>query len=280
MKALACGRPRQLRQPLSRLQVPDIRAEAIRQGLVAEISATTIWRWLAEDALRPWAHRSWIFPRDPDFARKAGVVLDLSRAARLEALADGPEIDPGSAPGVRVPMRVHRRCGAVDAELLVRVRREVTDRVDRDPELERDQLLRHASREALERGALAGGQRPRVGLWRSPHERGPSRRRWRRALAGPVGPFPGRLASFRCLSGGISGRFSGHSGRPSRVPRTPAGLGCSVRCHFGTFAGVCVGRERAPRARPQERSTPPPPPAFARADHRSAPGATLPRLGV
>lgn len=77
MKALACARPRQLCLPLARLHVPDIRAEAIRQGLVAEISGTTIWRWLSEDALRPWAHRSWIFPRDPDFERKAAVVLDL-----------------------------------------------------------------------------------------------------------------------------------------------------------------------------------------------------------
>ena len=77
MKAIACARPRQLCLPLARLHVPDIRAEAIRAGLVAEISGTTIWRWLSEDALRPWAHRSWIFPRDPDFARKAAVVLDL-----------------------------------------------------------------------------------------------------------------------------------------------------------------------------------------------------------
>ncbi len=77
MKAIACTPPRQLELPFSRLQVPDIRAEAIRAGIVAEISGATIWRWLADDALRPWTHRSWIFPRDPDFARKAGVVLDL-----------------------------------------------------------------------------------------------------------------------------------------------------------------------------------------------------------
>ena len=77
VKALACARPRQLRLPLARLHVPDIRSEVISQGLVADISGTTIWRWLSEDALRPWAHRSWIFPRDPDFERKAAVVLDL-----------------------------------------------------------------------------------------------------------------------------------------------------------------------------------------------------------
>ncbi len=77
MKAIACTPPRQLELPFSRLHVPDIQAEAVRQGVVAQISGATIWRWLSDDALRPWTHRSWIFPRDPDFARKAGAVLDL-----------------------------------------------------------------------------------------------------------------------------------------------------------------------------------------------------------
>jgi hypothetical protein len=44
---------------------------------VTDASATTIWRWLHHAALKPWQQRSWIFPRDPDFAAKAGVVLDL-----------------------------------------------------------------------------------------------------------------------------------------------------------------------------------------------------------
>jgi hypothetical protein len=56
---------------------------------VAEISGTTIWRWLSEDAIRPWRHRSWIFPRDPDFAAKAGVVLDLYQR-RFEGEPLGP----------------------------------------------------------------------------------------------------------------------------------------------------------------------------------------------
>jgi len=47
------------------------------RGMVAPISGTTIWRWLDQDALRPWQHRSWIFPRDPPFEQKAGRVLDL-----------------------------------------------------------------------------------------------------------------------------------------------------------------------------------------------------------
>ena len=63
--------------------MPDIRAEVLRRGLVAEISEATIWRWLADDAIAPWRHRSWIFPRDPDFEAKAGRVLDLY-AGRFE----------------------------------------------------------------------------------------------------------------------------------------------------------------------------------------------------
>ena len=77
IKALACELPVEHRQPLSRLSVPEIRREALRRGLVASIGTTTLWRWLAQDAIRPWHHRSWIFPRDPNFEPKAGRILDL-----------------------------------------------------------------------------------------------------------------------------------------------------------------------------------------------------------
>ena len=58
-------------------------------GIVAKISGTTLWRWLSQDALRPWRHRTWIFPRDPNFARKAGRVLDLYQR-RWRGTALGP----------------------------------------------------------------------------------------------------------------------------------------------------------------------------------------------
>jgi transposase len=77
VKALACELPIKLGLPLSRLSIEEIRQHVIAQGLVAEISGATLWRWLSSDALRPWQHRSWIFPRDPNFAAKAGPVLDL-----------------------------------------------------------------------------------------------------------------------------------------------------------------------------------------------------------
>ena len=77
VKALACELPHTLGLPLSRLSIQEIRQHVISQGLIAEISGATLWRWLSSDALRPWQHRSWIFPRDPNFADKAGPILDL-----------------------------------------------------------------------------------------------------------------------------------------------------------------------------------------------------------
>lgn len=77
VKALACELPHTLRLPLSRLSIEEIRQHVISQGLIAEISGATLWRWLSSDALHPWRHRSWIFPRDPNFADKAGPILDL-----------------------------------------------------------------------------------------------------------------------------------------------------------------------------------------------------------
>jgi hypothetical protein len=77
VKALACELPHQHGLPLSRYSGRDLAREVARRGLVASISGRTIWRWLDQDAIRPWQHRSWIFPRDPNFQVKAERVLDL-----------------------------------------------------------------------------------------------------------------------------------------------------------------------------------------------------------
>jgi hypothetical protein len=88
VKALACELPHRLGLPLSRLSLADIRQEVMAQGIVAQVSGTTLWRWLSADALRPWQHRSWILPRDPDFAAKAGRILDLYASSEFVISAD------------------------------------------------------------------------------------------------------------------------------------------------------------------------------------------------
>ena len=75
VKAVACEPPAK-GAPLSRRSVADVHRLVIERG-ISDASASTIVRWLREDAIRPWQYRSWIFPTDPEFAVKAGRVLDL-----------------------------------------------------------------------------------------------------------------------------------------------------------------------------------------------------------
>lgn len=77
VKALACELPARCGVPLAQWSRAELQRAVLAQGLVAEISGTTIWRWLTADAIQPWRVRSWLFPRDPAFATKAGRVLDL-----------------------------------------------------------------------------------------------------------------------------------------------------------------------------------------------------------
>ncbi len=74
--ALACALPAESGVPLSRWSCPDLARELAARCQIA-VSASTIGRWLAADALKPWQHRSWISVRDPEFAAKAARVLDL-----------------------------------------------------------------------------------------------------------------------------------------------------------------------------------------------------------
>ncbi len=106
---LACEIPANIGLPLSRFSSNDIARHAQRSGLVASISASTIWRWLHEDAIRPWQHRCWIFPRDPDFQRKAERILDLyERRWQGEPLrADEFVISTDEKTSIQARLRIH-----------------------------------------------------------------------------------------------------------------------------------------------------------------------------
>jgi DDE superfamily endonuclease len=76
VKAVACELPATHGLPLSRFSRAELHRLVIERG-VTDASASTIWRWLHDDAIKPWQTKSWIFPRDPNFACKAGRTLDL-----------------------------------------------------------------------------------------------------------------------------------------------------------------------------------------------------------
>jgi hypothetical protein len=108
VKAVACEPPAQ-GAPLSRRSVADVHQLVIERD-ICDASPTTIVRWLREDAIRPWQYRSWIFPTDPDFAVKAGRILDLY-AGRWE----GELLHPGDMvisadekPSIQARRRIHQ----------------------------------------------------------------------------------------------------------------------------------------------------------------------------
>ena len=74
--AMACEAVAETELPISRQSVADLTCRA-QKALGKPISASTVWRTLHEDAIKPWQYEHWIFPRDPLFAEKAGRVLDL-----------------------------------------------------------------------------------------------------------------------------------------------------------------------------------------------------------
>ncbi len=109
LKALACELPAESDVPLAKWSCPDLAAEAARRGVVAAVSASSVRRWLAADAIKPWQHRSWIFPRDPDFAVKAGRVLDLyARTFDGAELGDDDYVlSADEKPAVQARQRIH-----------------------------------------------------------------------------------------------------------------------------------------------------------------------------
>jgi len=108
VKAIACELPRAYGLPVSRFSRAELHRLVIERGLT-EASASTIARWLGEDALKPWQYRSWIFPTDPAFLEKAGPVLDL-----YQGRWEGKLLHPGDfvicadeKPSIQARRRIH-----------------------------------------------------------------------------------------------------------------------------------------------------------------------------
>lgn len=77
VRALACQLPAESGTPLSRWSAPELAREVVARAIAGAISASTVRRWLKQDALKPWQYQSWIFIAGPAFRSKAERVLDL-----------------------------------------------------------------------------------------------------------------------------------------------------------------------------------------------------------
>lgn len=108
--ALACQLPAATGVPLARWTGPELAAELTAQGLAsAPMSVSSLLRILAENPVKPWQYQSWIYPRDPDFAAKANVILDL-----YQGFYQGKPLGPGdrilsfdARPSIQARGRIH-----------------------------------------------------------------------------------------------------------------------------------------------------------------------------
>ena len=89
VKAIACELPRDPGVPLSRFSRAELHRLVVERA-VSEASASTIGRWLAEDAIKPVAAALVDLPARPRFREKAGPVLDL-----YERRWEGELLHPG-----------------------------------------------------------------------------------------------------------------------------------------------------------------------------------------
>jgi transposase len=107
--ALACQLPAATGVPLARWSGPELAAEIIKAGLASAISPSSILRILAEHPIKPWQYQSWIYPRDPRFAAKATVILDLYQGHyQGKRLAPGDRIICVDAkPSIQARARCH-----------------------------------------------------------------------------------------------------------------------------------------------------------------------------
>ena len=154
VKAIACELPASGGVPLSRFSQSELHRLVLERG-VTEASPTTIARWLAQDALKPWQHRSWIFPRDPGFLGRAAPVLDLY-AGRFEDRLLHPGdlvICADEKPSIQARARIHEAVApACSHGQLV------------EPTYERRGALTYLAAWDVRRGRVFGRSEPKGGI--------------------------------------------------------------------------------------------------------------------
>ncbi|MFF9508107.1 helix-turn-helix domain-containing protein [Streptomyces sp. NPDC014724] len=98
VKALACQLPAETGAPLSRWTSPELAREAVKRGIAPFLSASTVRRWLARDALKPWQHRSWICTPAPGTASSSARTNSSSAPTRRPPSRPAAAATPLSSP--------------------------------------------------------------------------------------------------------------------------------------------------------------------------------------
>lgn len=104
--ALACSSPRDHDRPWQRWSGEKLAQVAIEEKLVRAISPSHVRRLLRQEKIKPWRYHSWQKSTDPDFAAKAGAVLDLYQTAQLDAQAGILTVCADEKPSIQARQRV------------------------------------------------------------------------------------------------------------------------------------------------------------------------------
>ena len=75
--ALATQPPQEQDCPITHWSIPDLQQAVLRQKIVRDISAATIWRLLDQAAIKPHLWHYWLNSNDPDFETKMLDIVDL-----------------------------------------------------------------------------------------------------------------------------------------------------------------------------------------------------------
>jgi DDE superfamily endonuclease len=154
VKAIACEAVAKSGQPLTRQSLGDL-TRRINASFRVPMSRSTVWRILHEEAIKPWQHEHWIFPRDPRFAEKAGPILDLY-AGRWQGKPLGPK-DFVLSSDEKTSIQARRRCHA-DVPPRPRQIRRI------EPEYQRRGALQYLAVRDVRRGMIMGRCEAKTGI--------------------------------------------------------------------------------------------------------------------
>jgi hypothetical protein len=154
IQSLACEVVAETEQPLSRQSLADLTNRA-KQTLGRRISRSTVWRVLHDAAIKPWQYDHWIFPRDPAFAKKAALLLEVY-AGRWEGQALGPK-DFVLSSDEKTSTQARRRCHTETPPRSKRRRRI-------EPEYKRMGALQYLAAWDVQRGMVLGRCEAKTGI--------------------------------------------------------------------------------------------------------------------
>jgi transposase len=100
--AMTCERPQESDLPLSHWSQSELAREAVRRGIVAKISHSSVGSILQEAALKPHQVRGWLTPKpDPEFDTKCADVCTVYLEARATPQQDVRTVSIDEMTGVQ-----------------------------------------------------------------------------------------------------------------------------------------------------------------------------------